>query len=329
MKTKLDRFKVYNFRSIEESDWIEVSDNSCLVGTNEAGKTNLLVALWKLNPANNEPIIPLDDFPRHLYSKYKADRYSETVFIKADFLLNDSIQNEILEELNCDKDQVSKVLVKRKYNGEYNIIFPYSKVESYSSERLYDLFDIFEVYLYNSDDFIKESKELQEDIKNFLNELKESFPKDLFKKPIIVNLKTSIEDFIKNNFGRKVNLPGIFNNQLINMLQKMIEAFDGIPIQTTPEVEQKVLKEIPKFVYYSDYGNLDSEIYLPRVIEDFERKDLSESARAKSRTLDVLFKFVKLSPTEIYELGNESKTIVKKVNHSNQVISTEEQDISE
>ncbi len=44
MSTRLDRFKVYNFRSIEESDWIEVSDNSCLVGTNEAGKTNLLLA---------------------------------------------------------------------------------------------------------------------------------------------------------------------------------------------------------------------------------------------------------------------------------------------
>ena len=40
METKLDRFKVYNFRSIEESDWIKTADNSCLVGTNEAGKTN-------------------------------------------------------------------------------------------------------------------------------------------------------------------------------------------------------------------------------------------------------------------------------------------------
>lgn len=329
MKTKLDRFKVYNFRSIEESDWIEVSDNSCLVGTNEAGKTNLLIALWKLNPANEEPIIPLDDFPRHLYSKYKADNYSETVFIEADFILSDSIQNEISKELDCDISQVSKVLVKRKYDGKYNIIFPYSKVKSYDSERLFDLFDSFETYLYNSEDFTKESEELQEEIKNFLSELKEIFPKDLFKKPIIVDLKTSIEVFIKNNFGRKVNLPRIFDNQLINMLQKMVEAFDGIPIQTTPEVEQRVLEEIPKFVYYSDYGNLDSEIYLPRVIEDFEREDLSESARAKARTLDVLFKFVKLSPTEIYELGNESKTIVKKVNHINQVISTEEQDISE
>lgn len=42
----------------------------------------------------------------------------------------------------------------------------------------------------------------------------------------------------------------------------MIDAFDGKPIQSTSEINQKVLKEIPKFVYYSDYGSLDSEIYL-------------------------------------------------------------------
>ena len=136
MKTRLDRFKVYNFRSIEESDWIEVSDNSCLVGTNEAGKTNLLIALWKLNPANNEPIVPLDDFPRHLYSNYKADNHKDDVFIAADFILDDELQSEISKELKCDKEQIKRVLVKRKYDGLYYISFPYSKVDSYPVESL-------------------------------------------------------------------------------------------------------------------------------------------------------------------------------------------------
>lgn len=329
MKTKLNRFKVYNFRSIEESDWIEVSDNSCLVGTNEAGKTNLLIALWKLNPANDEPIVPLDDFPRHLYSEYKADHHSEDVFIAADFQLSEDIQNEISSELKCDKEQVSIVFVTRKYDGEYIITFPYSKVDSYPVDRFHKLIEDFEETLFSSEAFTNEPIELQDGIKSFLNEEKDRFPKESFGKEITINLKKSIEDYIQLNFGRKKNIPKIFNNHLLNQLQKMIEAFDGEPVKTTSEVERKVLKEIPKFVYYSDYGNLDSEIYLPRVIEDFEREDLTESARAKARTLDVLFKFVKLSPTEIYELGNESKTIIKKLNHVNQVVSTEEQEISE
>ncbi len=329
METKLDRFKVYNFKSIEESDWIEVSDNSCLIGTNEAGKTNLLIALWKLNPVNNEPIIPLDDFPRHIYSNFKADKHSEDVFIAADFILKESFRDERAKELKCDPEQIKRVLVERKYNGNYIITFPYSKVENYPVDTLRELFDNFESSLYDSDVFKKESSELQVKIRIFFEGQRKAFPKELFSKELTVILKENIEKFIIEGFGKKKNLPELFQANLLKMLQKMIDAFDGRPIQSTSEINQKVLEEIPKFVYYSDYGNLDSEIYLPRVIEDLGREDLSETARAKARTLDVLFKYVKLSPTEIYELGNESKTIVQKLNHVNQVVSTEEKQLTE
>jgi hypothetical protein len=63
---------------------------------------------------------------------------------------------------------------------------------------------------------------------------------------------------------------------------------------------------IPNFVYYADYGNLDSEIYLPHVINNLERPDLGEKERAKVRTLKVLFDFVKLDPKEILQLGQEN-----------------------
>jgi len=68
-----------------------------------------------------------------------------------------------------------------------------------------------------------------------------------------------------------------------------------------------VRDHIPKFVYYSTYGNLDSEIYLPHVIANLEREDLGQKEGAKARTLKVLFEFVKLQPKEILELGLEFK----------------------
>jgi hypothetical protein len=67
------------------------------------------------------------------------------------------------------------------------------------------------------------------------------------------------------------------------------------------------LENLPKFVYYSNYGNLDSEIYLPQVIQNLTRKDLGAKEEAKARTLKVLFEFVKLSPKEIHELGRDFK----------------------
>ena len=41
---KLNSYCVYNFRSVEDSGWIECSDTTTLVGVNESGKTNILKA---------------------------------------------------------------------------------------------------------------------------------------------------------------------------------------------------------------------------------------------------------------------------------------------
>jgi predicted ATP-dependent endonuclease of OLD family len=73
------------------------------------------------------------------------------------------------------------------------------------------------------------------------------------------------------------------------------------------ELRELALSKIPKFVYYSNYGNLDSEIYLPYVIQNLQRKELGAKEQAKARTLKVLFEFVKLSPEEILKLGKELK----------------------
>lgn len=329
MQTVLKRFKVKNFRSIEESDWISLGDNTCLVGTNEAGKTNLLVALWKLRPANNEPIVPLDDFPRHLYSQYKAGGHSNDVFILADFTIDSTLQEKLATELKCDKEQVKTVFVQRKYDGKYYISFPYTKIEKFDSSRFTELLSKFIKKINSYDPFVKEAEPLKGVVQEFIaKQIKFFENKDsIFIEDVIAFKEKIIEH--KKVFGRKKNIPDFFDGNLLNPLDFFLNAFDGHPISITPEIRQKVLDVLPKFVYYSDYGNLDSEIFLPHVIADNKRNDLTESARAKARTLDVLFKYVKLSPQEIYELGNDTKTIIQKMNYHNQITETIEEELTE
>lgn len=328
MATKLLRFKVINFRSIEESDWIEASDNTCLVGTNEAGKTNLLIALWKLRPANGEPIIPLADYPRHLYSQYKADGHDEDVFIKADFELDEKVKNKVATDCGCDPEQVSVALIQRKYDGKYYIDLPYSKIEKYNKNRIQKIVSDFTVRLHNSEYYTKESTELQGKIDNVLGNIFDSLDSEYLNKQEVDTIVGKIQELL-SQFGKKQNLPDLFKRHLLSPLSKIQDSFNGKAIVTSDETRKYILKNIPKFVYYSDYGNLDSEIYLPRVIEDLERSDLTESARAKARTLDVLFKYVKLSPEEIHELGNDRRYIIKKLDYNNREISSDEQDLSD
>jgi len=327
MATKLLRYKVLNFRSIEKSDWIDAGDNTCLVGTNEAGKTNLLIALWKLNPANNEPIIPLSDYPRHLYSQYKLDGHERDVFIEADIELEEAIRNKVAADCSCDAEQVKTALVQRRYDGKYYITLPYSQIHFYPEERVKAALNSFVDLLNGSDHFTKEPEPLKAKINSVLTDLLSGNEFGQLSKGDIVVIIEKITGLL-GEFGKKQNLPELFNTHLLNDLSKILNSFDGKEIKTTEETRNYILKHIPKFVYYSDYGNLDSEIYLPRVIEDLKRDDLPESARAKARTLDVLFKYVKLSAQEIYELGNDRKTVIKTVDAYKAVLSTLEQNLT-
>jgi len=239
---KLLRFKVENFKSIKDSGWVEVDQLSCLLGTNEAGKTNLLQALWKLNPANGEPIIPLSDYPRSEYAKFDAQG-DENPFITAEFEVG---SEEIVSD---DEDEEEE------------------------------------------DDIDEDEDEVDEE--------DEEAPAE-----------TSFFSTVR--FSRYYD--GKYRCWGLDEQGKPIRNLDGAEFQ-------KYYDLLPQFVYFSDYGNLDSEIYLPHVIANKDRTDIGESQRAKARTLDVLFKYVKLKPKEILELGKETPT--EQVNHYGQVTPTQ------
>lgn len=47
---KLTKFRVTKYRNVWDSGWIEISDITAFVGQNEAGKSNLFEALYRINP---------------------------------------------------------------------------------------------------------------------------------------------------------------------------------------------------------------------------------------------------------------------------------------
>ncbi len=63
---RLESFQIHNFRSINDSGFIDVSQITVLVGRNESGKSNLLLALSSLNPPDDfKELNRVKDFPRH------------------------------------------------------------------------------------------------------------------------------------------------------------------------------------------------------------------------------------------------------------------------
>jgi predicted ATP-dependent endonuclease of OLD family len=113
------------FRNIIDSGEIEVTDNTCLVGKNEAGKSALIAALDRLNPAKPIALELLDEYPRWLKKEHEiSGEIQNAVPITATF----EIEPEELQRLeNSYGKGVLKnprIIAKRKYSGDMLIEIP-------------------------------------------------------------------------------------------------------------------------------------------------------------------------------------------------------------
>lgn len=122
-KMKLIGFRVTNFRSVEDSGWIDIDEVTALIGTNESGKTNLLLPLWKLKPAKDGEINPIVDFPRKRYSEIR-NLDKKPVFIEAHFELSDELVDQLISLTGATAEDVRIARVTRDIGGGYTVGFP-------------------------------------------------------------------------------------------------------------------------------------------------------------------------------------------------------------
>jgi predicted ATPase len=149
---RLIKFRISNFKTIDESEWITTDNITCLVGENEAGKTNVLTALLKLKPADeNTKINLISDYPRHKYTEDR-DIANSKKFIEAIFefdspyqLKYTTSQEPIINEETGEEErqpdleetvEFKFVKVERYYSGEYKA-YGIQKEDDIDSEENY------------------------------------------------------------------------------------------------------------------------------------------------------------------------------------------------
>ncbi len=95
---KLTDIEITHYKSIRRSNRIEIGDVPCFVGKNEAGKTALLKAVYRLNPIvpEHDTFDVTDDYPRSDVEDYhqqvEAGDIEPTIVIKATYAIE---SNEI------------------------------------------------------------------------------------------------------------------------------------------------------------------------------------------------------------------------------------------
>lgn len=293
MRLQFSSFRVQNFTSIDDSGPIRADSVTCFLGRNESGKTSLLRALHKFNPGTAEPYSAQKDFPRDRFNKeFRADQIYPACSVT--FKIGPELLADIASKLP-GRDLPATVTVTRNYDGsrtfEYDVAPTSDQVEI---EEVSEALEAFEKPIRRATALAKEDRTA---LTQWTTELRDQLDGQLpFVGPDgVARLKA-----IRTEVNGK-SLPEAA--EVFEALAKTIQGFIARISRPSAEavLKEAVTSALPVFIYFENYGILDSFVYLPRFLEDAKKAPNDP----RIRTIEAMFKLVGLSATDLLELGRE------------------------
>ena len=300
MKLTATHFQVLNYRNIDDSGWIPLERVTAFVGRNEAGKTALLKALHKFNPALEESYNAQREFPRDRFTaEYRNGR--DWPVCRVDFELSAEFRTELKERLNSAGIPRQAILT-RYYDG--------SLAYEYDTEVADDPVDPSEL-VKALDVFAKGARRLPAPAPD--------------QEEATQALRMQLADWADGNKEAAGKLQDLRTEKGVELLGQvrqesnahaqptsadLVEALQGAVddlrarAETAPipqQLDEAIEGELPVFIYFENYGILDSAVYLPRFLEDLA----AEPEEPRVRTINGMFKHVRLTAQEISDLGRE------------------------
>lgn len=311
---KLVSFRVYNFRSINDSGSIDISRNTALIGRNESGKSNLLLALYSLKPPEGfKALNRIKDFPRH---RRLEECNEETNLVSSIWNLDQNEQAKLSEILPHAKG-VSQVEIGRCYGERRWVSFigiaarefdesevdkkvrkivpavkaVASKLENGKKEKLEKAADKFRSTMYPKSNRIAWAKEASNNLSALRQELSQA----------------------------DVELSDAQEQHIID-LEKLAESIAGDK-DIQAKAEQWLLNKMPVFIYLDEYPELSGH---QNILELLQRRQQGKLTDADCN-FDKMCKVAGLDPQELQNLLNkkEHETRNQLANRASAVITTE------
>lgn len=294
---RLEKFRVQNYKKVQDTNWVNCRDLTAFVGKNEAGKSAIFRGLSKLNPSDAEKYDGLKEFPRRRYT----DEFESQDWPVASgrFILEEEDHAELIEICPALKN-AKKVTVTRYYSWDIDIEFD-PEPEVLSSQR----------------------KQLIECTQTAKKQVQELAAPD-GKGDALSNIKTALINALEQ-------LESALNNQPVDeppTKAEIDQAINAIATQANEEWQKKLLdplkipfselserasifkriadakkwveEKLPKFVYFDRYDILDSTIHIPTFLNELQ----DQRKGPKHRVTLCLFKHVGLDLQDMMSLGD-------------------------
>ena len=301
------RFRVQNFRNIDDSGWIDLEKVTAFVGRNESGKTALLKALHKFNPSSisQEAFNPQRDFPRERYtSDFRPGQGGLGVWpaCSVEFEIPDSIKEAVTSNADQPRYTPEKVVATRYYGGKLELTYePTPPPQTVPPDPI----------IQSLRDLAAKARRLpnqegnEEQSRNRKSELIDWATRWTDQLEAIADLRLERGELLLGRIQTEIDEKSdpTTADMIESLLGDLTAVKKSLEEPTISETLDGVIKgSLPVMIYFENYGVLDSAIYLPRFVETLR----SGNNNPRTRTASAMFKIVGLDVEEIDKLGDRS-----------------------
>lgn len=302
---RLKKFKIENYKKIEDSGWIECGAVTGFVGKNESGKSALFRGLSKFNPSDGQKYNLLKEFPRR---RHAAEHNTQDWPVSSVVFSFDEDDISSLTEICGIFSQINSVTITKHYSGQYSLYFESDNLPEEVTIESYVL--SLQNWKNTINSFVaSEGKgELLNNIKQAINAVMtptiQKLENEVQERPITRDILQTTLDVITSNLNEQwqQNLFAkiVEENHLIIRHVEAITSFEN--------AKDWIVDNMPKFIYFDKYDTLVGAVDM----KDFVRKLQENPDDPKLRITKCLFQHVNLDINKLSSLNpNDNKTTVE------------------
>ncbi|MEW8683706.1 MAG: AAA family ATPase [Candidatus Thiodiazotropha endolucinida] len=311
----LQSFRIRNFRSINDSGDIDVSKITALLGRNESGKSNLLLALRSLNPSDGfDELNPIKDFPRH---RRLEECTKHTKVVSTLWSLTDDEQCELSDILprakGVNEVEIGRYYEKRRWASFVNL-----------SDQEFDENTTKGKILKVAPAVKAAATKLEDTLKMQLDQAADQFEKD-------ITLMADRTAWAKKAISAIMNLRqslATVNAELTDTQDKHIIWLEELAklIAGDEEAQKKAriwaITKLPIFIFLDEYPELNGH---QNIAEYLQRKSNPVTLTPSDYNFEKLCKVAGLQPEELNELlsQKEQETRNQLANRASAVVTSE------
>ena len=288
---RLVSFQIKNYKIIDETETVKVDRRlTTLIGKNESGKTAVLKALWKTSNVANATFDKLYDYPRN---RYFVDRKGTQEVTVLEFELSSQETMELVAQIpQLTVTEQVRAFCTTLYHGEDGIRRDV-RIEGLGAgatgaEAIKAIGDLtLEVADQSSD----EHDALHASAVAAVDQIVENA--GLWEQATVQALdsvEAEVAAWLDADPARlEVAVP-----ERERLTETAARARQGDPLEAA---RAWVVENLPTFIYFESYGQLEARIHLPTYLERVSASD------PRVRTQTALFEWSRLDPAEILALG--------------------------